>query len=196
MFSKHALFFLTFIFTGCGLSEMSDKYTYTDADTNADTSWDDATPTGDSTPMQTMEVNEFSFQFPADWVVLKKATAGTPNVAVSSPFDLSNPGPQVTVVASILPLRSERMTSKDAMSSLLKHNKSTSNVESEVQTTVSGLEAIKLVTTSLNEPKLRTVYFYIPCDAGVLLVNATAPDEQVVKMMPQIDAIVASLKLK
>ena len=94
--------------------------------------------------MQTVEGSGFSFQAPADWTVLS-VTSG---VGVATPFDVKNPVAPVSVGISILPAASKHLTPKDAMASLLDVAKGVGNdVESEAQTTVSGREATKLVTT-------------------------------------------------
>ena len=98
---------------------------------------------------------------------------------------------QLPLSVSIVPAQAP-LTPKDAMASLLENAKATGDVESEAQTTVSGRGATKLVMTG----DRRTVNVYVPLDAGLLLVQCFGPDDRVVAMMPQIDAIIASIKLK
>lgn len=89
----------------------------------------------------------------------------------------------------------------------LKEDKGVGNeVVSEAQLTVCGREGTKLVMTILGGVHAwgsisRNVNVYVPFDesqhgAGLLVVKATGPDEHVVAMMTQIDAIIASFNLK
>jgi len=205
MFAKQLLFLLALIVTGCGPTASTDTDTGNSAPNN---SAPNATPPAGGNNTQTVEGSGFSFQAPADWTV-RSRTSGS--VGVSSPFDVNNPVASVRLVVSILPATSKKISPKDLVASLLNVDKLVSDksdmadVESEAQTTVSGREATKLVTTMkmrLNDTSddvsvARTVKVYVPLDAGVLVVQATGlGGGQVVALMPQIDAIIASIKLK
>ncbi len=205
MFAKQLLFLLALIVTGCGPTASTDTDTGNSAPNN---SAPNATPPAGGNNTQTVEGSGFSFQAPADWTV-RSRTSGS--VGVSSPFDVNNPVASVRLVVSILPATSKKISPKDLVASLLNVDKLVSDksdivdVESEAQTTVSGREATKLVTTMKMRPNdtsddvsvLRSVKVYVPLDAGVLVVQATGlGGGQVVALMPQIDAIIASIKLK
>ena len=181
MFTRQLLFVLALLVTGCGPTVS----TQTETENGAP----NATPLAGGNNTQTVEGSGFSLEVPADWNVQSLPSG----VGVFSPLDTNNPNPvaPLQVTASIQPTFS--LTSQDAMASLLKNHKSSfGDVESEAQTTVSGRGATKLVMTG----DRRTVNVYVPLDAGLLLVQCFGPDDRVVAMMPQIDAIIASIKLK
>jgi len=180
-------------------------------ETDTENSAPNATPPAGGNNTQTVEGSGFSFQAPADWRVLSR-TSGSYGVSSPTVFkDVNNPVHGVRLVVYITPAASKKLSPKDLVASLLNVDKLVSDksdmadVESEAQTTVSGREATKLVTTMKMRPNdtsddvsvLRTVKVYVPLDAGVLVVHASSlTGGQVVALMPQIDAIIASIKLK
>lgn len=192
MLARQLLFLLALIVTGCGSTASTDNDT--------GNSSPNAAPPAVGNNTQTVEGSGFSFQAPADWTVLRVSSG----VGVSSPLDLKNGVPGVLLGVSIVPTPQASLTPKDAMASLLEIAKATGDVESEAQTTVSGREATKLVTTmtmrrndtSDDVNVSRAVSVYVPLDAGILLVQVRGPDEQVRALMTQIDAIITSIKLK
>ena len=179
MFAKQLLFLLALIVTGCGPTASTD--------TDTGNSAPNATPPAGGNNTQTLDGSGFSFQAPADWTVLSPPSG----VAVSSPLDVKNPVARVSLVVSIHPAAGQ--TPKEFMASSLDAAKGYVDVESEAQMTVSGREATKLVTTQNDS---RNVKVFVLLDAGVLALQATGTDEQVVALMPQIDTIIASIKLK
>ena len=191
MLARQLLFLLALIVTGCGSTASTDNDT--------GNSSPNAAPPAGGNNTQTVESSGFSFQAPADWTVLRVSSG----VGVSSPLDLKNGVPGVPLSVSIVPTQAQ-LTPKDAMASLLENAKATGDVESEAQTTVSGREATKLVTTmtmrrndtSDDVHVSRAVSVYVPLDAGMLLVQVRGADEQVRALMTQIDAIITSIKLK
>ena len=192
MLWKHLLVLLALIVTGCGPTASTD--------TDTGNSAPNATPAAGGDNTQTVEGSGFSFQAPADWTVLRTRSG----VGVSSPFDVNNPVSPISFVVSIMPVASRTLTPKDFVATLLNADKGFGDVESEAPTTVSGREATKLVMTvtmRLDDTSddfyvARTVKVYVPLDARLVVAQSTGPDEQVVAMMPQIDAIIASIKLK
>jgi hypothetical protein len=149
--------------------------------------------------LQTLEGNGFTLEAPASWTKLP-ADSG---VAVSSPSDFAKGKAGVPVSVAIFPVQAP-LTPATMVTSLLENNRAIGDVESETQIKVAGRDATKLVhtltsrinTTSDDVSVSRMIRVFVPLDAGVLAVQVQGADASVKLTMPQIDAIVDSIKLK
>jgi len=149
--------------------------------------------------LQTVEGNGFTLQAPESWTKLP-VTSG---IAVSSPPDFANGDAGVPVSVAILPVPAP-LTPATLVASLLDNNRAIGEVESETQIKVAGRDATKLVhtltsrmnTTSDDVYVSRMIRVFVPLDAGVLAVQIQGADTPVKLKMPQLDAIIESIKLQ
>lgn len=149
--------------------------------------------------MRTIQWTGFSFQAPDNWTV----SLGDVSVAISSPIDFkaADPTPPVPVSLAIIP--SEGPVSPAEMAvELIRSKKEGVTVESEQQITVSGRQGTKIVSTTsttVNEASnemQRSISVFVPLDKGVLAVQVQSRDQYVKPVVPQIDTIIASIKIE
>jgi hypothetical protein len=192
MFARQILFLITVLALGC--SPNTPENGSTGGITNG---------AGSDTKgalLQTVEGSGFSVQVPASWTVLPPMDSG---VAIASPFDLAKGTAGVPVSINILPGRAS-VTPADMAAALLQSNRAIGVVESETQIQVAGRDATRLVHTMANDLNgasddvsiHRMIRVFVPLEAGVLAVQIQGPDADVKSIMPQLDAMIESIKLK
>lgn len=149
--------------------------------------------------MQTVAGDGFTFQAPADWTVLK--TPGS--ASVMSPIDISQGTPGIGVTVSIIPAPPP-LVPADMVSTMLDSDRSNKTVESESEVTLAGRTGTRLVTVQTSRvdessdatSSTRHIKFYLPLEARFLLLQVTGPDEYVLPLMPQVDAIIQSIAIQ
>ena len=148
---------------------------------------------------QTVAGDGFTVQAPAGWTV--HSVPGT--AAMISPIDVSRGIPGIPVTVSVIPTPPP-LVPADMAAGMLDSNRTGTVVESESQVTIAGRQGTRLVTLSTHRvdetsdatSTTRTIKFYLPLDAGILLLQSSGPDEFLQPLMPQIDAMIESLSLQ
>lgn len=169
MIAKQTLFLITVLALGCGPRNTSNN--------GSIDGFKNGTPPdttgGAMSLLQTVEGSGFSVQAPAGWTVLPAAGSG---VGIASPFDLAKEVAPTPVSIAILPSNGTVKPTEIA-AALLQNNRDIGDVESETQ--IKGIVCV-----------------FVPLEAGVLAVQIQGLDSNVKSIMPQLDAIIESIKLK
>jgi hypothetical protein len=148
--------------------------------------------------LRTFEGDGFTVEAPADWNVL--AGASGLGLTATAPGDVRGRDEGIVVSLMFSPI-SPPASASDILPPLLATQKKFGDVESETQVTVVGCPGTRVLMTKsrqTNDGSVRTRKFFVLVahETGVLSVQAVGPDEKVQLLTPQLDALVASIRIK
>lgn len=154
--------------------------------------------TSPAAAVQNVVAESFTLQISPGW----KSLPVTGGLAVTNPLDLQT-GKQLVVTISVVPVPTlPGKTSADAVKGMIGVDKIGGDLESESEITLSGRPATKVTKryqfklTETTEATHRMVKVYCPTDSGVFLLQVDTDENILNPLMPQLDAIIASIKLK